>query len=77
MFGSSTKYALNVAVERNILADNVEVPVLSECYPCNNAKSDVFTFRDFRKIGKTIGKIKGLPKKKYLPSSKHTIKSSA
>jgi len=28
------------------------------CYPCNNAKSDVFSYKEFMEIGKTIGKIK-------------------
>jgi 5-methylcytosine-specific restriction endonuclease McrA len=28
------------------------------CYPCNNAKSDVFTYNEFVEIGKTIRKIK-------------------
>lgn len=29
------------------------------CYPCNNAKSDVFSYSEFREIGKTIEKVKG------------------
>lgn len=28
------------------------------CYPCNNAKSDVFSYKEFVKIGHTIGEIK-------------------
>jgi len=28
------------------------------CYPCNNAKSDVFSYDEFVEIGRTIGKIK-------------------
>ncbi len=28
------------------------------CYPCNNAKSDVFTYEEFIKIGREIGKVK-------------------
>jgi hypothetical protein len=28
------------------------------CYPCNNAKSDIFTYDEFRKIGEMIGKVK-------------------
>ena len=28
------------------------------CYPCNNAKSDVFTYSDFIEIGETINKLK-------------------
>ncbi len=28
------------------------------CYPCNNAKSDVFSSEEFEVIGKTIGEIK-------------------
>ena len=28
------------------------------CYPCNNAKSDVFTYDEFVMIGKAIGKAK-------------------
>ena len=28
------------------------------CYPCNNAKSDVFTYEEFLKIGKIISKEK-------------------
>jgi 5-methylcytosine-specific restriction endonuclease McrA len=28
------------------------------CYPCNNAKSDVFSYEEFLKIGETIGKVK-------------------
>jgi 5-methylcytosine-specific restriction endonuclease McrA len=28
------------------------------CYPCNNAKSDVFTYNEFIEIGKTIRKVK-------------------
>ena len=27
------------------------------CYPCNNAKSDVFTYEEFLKIGRTIGNV--------------------
>lgn len=27
------------------------------CYPCNNAKSDVFSYREFMEIGKTIGRV--------------------
>lgn len=30
---------------------------LLSCYWCNNAKSDVFTFDEFKSIGKAIGKI--------------------
>jgi len=29
------------------------------CYPCNNAKSDVFSYEEFLKIGEAIGKAKG------------------
>jgi 5-methylcytosine-specific restriction endonuclease McrA len=28
------------------------------CYPCNNAKSDVFSYNEFLMIGKVIGRIK-------------------
>jgi hypothetical protein len=28
------------------------------CYPCNNAKSDVFSYEEFLEIGETIGKVK-------------------
>ena len=28
------------------------------CYPCNNAKSDVFSYEEFREIGHVIEKIK-------------------
>lgn len=28
------------------------------CYPCNNAKSDVFTYDEFRQIGEMICKVK-------------------
>jgi 5-methylcytosine-specific restriction endonuclease McrA len=28
------------------------------CYPCNNAKSDVFSYEEFLEIGKTIGNVK-------------------
>ena len=28
------------------------------CYPCNNAKSDVFTYAEFILIGKAIGEVK-------------------
>jgi hypothetical protein len=28
------------------------------CYPCNNAKSDVFAYAEFMKIGSIIGKVK-------------------
>lgn len=28
------------------------------CYPCNNAKSDVFSYEDFLEIGKAIRKVK-------------------
>jgi len=28
------------------------------CYPCNNAKSDVFSYEEFLQIGKAIGKVK-------------------
>ena len=28
------------------------------CYPCNNAKSDVFSYEEFLEIGQVIGKIK-------------------
>lgn len=27
------------------------------CYPCNNAKSNVFSEREFKEIGKTIAKV--------------------
>jgi len=30
------------------------------CYPCNNAKSDVFSYREFLEIGKVINKVKKL-----------------
>jgi 5-methylcytosine-specific restriction endonuclease McrA len=32
------------------------------CYPCNNAKSDVFTYEEFVEIGKTIGRVKIRPR---------------
>ncbi len=28
------------------------------CYPCNNAKSDVFTYEEFREISKAINAVK-------------------
>jgi hypothetical protein len=28
------------------------------CYPCNNAKSDVFSYDEFLEIGQTIGRVK-------------------
>lgn len=28
------------------------------CYPCNNAKSDVFSYKEFKKIGDAIGNVK-------------------
>jgi len=28
------------------------------CYPCNNAKSDVFSYEEFVKIGDKIGRVK-------------------
>lgn len=28
------------------------------CYPCNNAKSDVFSYEEFMEIGKTIKRLK-------------------
>ena len=28
------------------------------CYPCNNAKSDVFSYEEFIEIGKTIHRVK-------------------
>jgi len=28
------------------------------CYPCNNAKSDVFSYREFEEIGQTIRRVK-------------------
>lgn len=28
------------------------------CYPCNNAKSDVFTYKEFSEIGIAINKVK-------------------
>jgi len=28
------------------------------CYPCNNAKSDVFSYNEFLEIGKVISKVK-------------------
>jgi len=28
------------------------------CYPCNNAKSDVFTYQEFIEIGKTVYRVK-------------------
>lgn len=28
------------------------------CYPCNNAKSDVFSYEEFLKIGDAIGNVK-------------------
>jgi len=27
------------------------------CYPCNNAKSDVFSYGEFRKIGKVVNRV--------------------
>ncbi len=30
------------------------------CYPCNNAKSDVFSYKEFLKIGAVINKVKRL-----------------
>ena len=33
------------------------------CYPCNNAKSDVFSYEEFIEIGKVINKMKAYPKK--------------
>ena len=30
------------------------------CYPCNNAKSDVFSYEEFLVIGLTIGRVKKL-----------------
>jgi 5-methylcytosine-specific restriction endonuclease McrA len=32
------------------------------CYPCNNAKSDVFSYEDFIEIGKIINQLKTTPK---------------
>lgn len=35
------------------------------CYPCNNAKSDVFSYEEFLEIGKAIHKVKSqLPKQR-------------
>ena len=31
------------------------------CYPCNNAKSDVFSYLEFKEIGKTIRRLKAQP----------------
>jgi len=28
------------------------------CYPCNNAKSDVFSYEEFKEIGKAIAQVK-------------------
>jgi len=28
------------------------------CYPCNNAKSDIFSYEDFLEIGQAISKVK-------------------
>ena len=30
------------------------------CYPCNNAKSDVFSYGEFKEIGKVINRAKTL-----------------
>lgn len=33
------------------------------CYPCNNAKSDVFSYKEFRIIGEVIGEVIKLRRK--------------
>lgn len=40
------------------------------CYPCNNAKSDVFTDKEFTIIGAVIGALKGEGKTKRINSMK-------
>ncbi len=40
------------------------------CYPCNNAKSDVFTDKEFKIIGAVIGALKGKGKTKIIKSLK-------
>jgi 5-methylcytosine-specific restriction endonuclease McrA len=37
------------------------------CYPCNNAKSDVFSYEDFKEIGKAINRVKLASKKMRKP----------
>jgi len=53
------KRGLNLEVDRK---DNNEPYSPSNCvlacYPCNNAKSDVFSYDEFVEIGRMIGKIK-------------------
>jgi len=39
------------------------------CYPCNNAKSDVFSYEEFLQVGKTIGKVKKRTTYPYVGSS--------
>ena len=46
--------------------DNVEpyspLNCVLACYPCNNAKSDVFSYEEFLEIGQAISKVKKLGK---------------
>ena len=53
------KRGLNLEVDRkdNSRRYSPENCVLA-CYPCNNAKSDVFSYEEFSKIGETIRKVK-------------------
>lgn len=50
---------LNLEVDRkdNCQRYSPENCVLA-CYPCNNAKSDVFSYEEFLKIGEAIHKVK-------------------
>lgn len=44
------------------------------CYPCNNAKSDVFTEEEFKTIGAIIGVLKGKGKTKRIKKLKKALK---
>ena len=35
------------------------------CYPCNNAKSDVFFYKEFLKIGELVGEVKKMRMDKH------------
>lgn len=53
------KRGLSLEVERKIAKRNYSPRnCVLACYPCNNAKSDVFTYDEFKKIGQTIREIK-------------------
>jgi len=68
--GDTTKYYRSEGFRKGRRGFNLEVDrkdaqeqyspenCVLACYPCNNAKSDVFSYEEFLKIGEAIGKAK-------------------